>query len=270
MLKNLLTAVPQGGLCNRLRVVLSALSLYEQLPVEVQLEWSENDECHARFDELFEPVDADGFHIRTMDWWARPSRKRNFHLPRMLRVCMGYTWQRDGFEPSALTELADALKRHRKVYVSSGSLLASYPPECLSRLQPHAELQARIDSILSGFPSYTVGVHIRRTDNAVSIQNSPVEALVSAMQEEVDKSPCVKFFLATDDAAVKQMLEKRFPHRIITRHVPAERNTLQGMQDALVDLWCLAGTHKLLGSYWSSFTDMAAEIGKMPLVIVRV
>lgn len=265
----MLTIVPQGGLCNRLRVVLSALFLSQQMHAEVQVKWAENDECHARFADLFVPIDSGRFHIGPMSWWAKPSRKRNFHIPRLLRTCMGYTWQRDGFEPTSLSELAEALHGHSKVYVSSGSQLAQYSAECLSRLCPRADLQTRIDRIVQSYAPHTVGVHIRRTDNVVSIQQSPVEAFIRAMKHEVDQDPRVKFFLATDDAAVKQMLERQFPHRIITQHMPTERSTLQGMEDALVDLWCLAGTHKLLGSYWSSFTDTAAEIGRMPLVIVR-
>lgn len=265
----MLTVVPQGGLCNRLRVVLSVLYLSQQLHAEVQVEWAENEECRARFDDLFVPIDSGRFHIAPMSWWAWPSRKRNLHLPRMLRACMGYTWQRDGYVPSSLTELAEALKHHRKVYVSSGSQLTDYSSECLSRLCPRADLQARIDRILQSYAPHTVGVHIRRTDNAVSIKHSPVEAFIRAMRQEVDRDRHVKFFLATDDAAVKLMLERLFPHRIITQHMPVERSTLQGMEDALVDLWCLAGTRKLLGSYWSSFTDTAAEIGHVQLVIVR-
>lgn len=265
----MLTIVPQGGLCNRLRAVLSALSLSQQLHVEVQVKWVENEECRARFDDLFVPIDSGRFHIGPMTWWAWPSRKRNFHLPRLLRVCMGYTWQRDGYVPSSLTELAEALTHYRKVYVSSGSQLADYSSECLSRLCPRADLQARIDRMLQSYAPHTVGVHIRRTDNAVSIQHSPVEAFIHAMRQEIDQDRHVKFFLATDDAAVKQMLEQQFPHRIITQHTSVKRDTLQGMEDALVDLWCLAGTQKLLGSYWSSFTDTAAEIGHVPLVVVR-
>ena len=41
------------------------------------------------------------------------------------------------------------------------------------------------------------------------------------------------------------------------------------MQEAAIQLWSLARTRRLLGSYWSSFSDMAAEIGGIPLHIVQ-
>ena len=36
----------------------------------------------------------------------------------------------------------------------------------------------------------------------------------------------------------------------------------------MVDFMCLAGTKRLIGSYWSSFTDMAADFYKIPVYIV--
>ena len=39
------------------------------------------------------------------------------------------------------------------------------------------------------------------------------------------------------------------------------------MQDALIDLWCLAASRKIIGSYWSSFTDTAADMGGIEKVI---
>ena len=41
------------------------------------------------------------------------------------------------------------------------------------------------------------------------------------------------------------------------------------MQAAVVDLFVLSKTRRLIGSYWSSFTDTAAELGNLPLTIAR-
>lgn len=47
-----------------------------------------------------------------------------------------------------------------------------------------------------------------------------------------------------------------------------DRNSVQGMHDAMIDLFSLAATDKILGSYWSSFTDVAASMRGIPKVIV--
>ena len=265
----MLTITVLGGLCNRLRVLLSALSIAQQCHVEVNVEWEENAECQARFEDLFVPIDSGRFHVREMHWWARPSRRKNLHLPRLLRYCMGYTFQRDGYVPSSLTDLQGIALKHKRAFISSGCQLADYPLECMHRIKPVAELQGRIDHICQHFTKDTVGVHIRRTDNAKSIEGSPIESFLQAMAQEVKAHPQATFFLATDDTAVKEMLCKRFPKRIFTQSEPASRNTLDGMRNAVVDLWCLSRTSRMIGSYWSSFTDAAAELGQIPLTIAN-
>ena len=89
------------------------------------------------------------------------------------------------------------------------------------------------------------------------------------MEEEVEKHPNVVFYLATDDFAVKNEICRRFGGKVLTLPTPTCRKSLAGIQNAVVDLWCLAHTKRLIGSYWSSFTDTAAELGRIPVTIVR-
>lgn len=264
----MLTLVPMGGLCNRLRVVLSAIALAHDHEADIHVEWFANTECQAHFTQLFVPIGSGRLHIRRGRMWACPSRRRLLHLPRLLRMAMGYGCQRDDFCPNSTDEVARLMQRHRRVYISSGQKLADYSPECLQRLRPCSDIQQRIDALCRRFAPRTVGVHIRRTDNVQSMAHSPVEAFIEAMRREVRADGKVRFFLATDDAEVKERLTRLFPNRIITQQAPVNRSTLEGMRDAMVDLYCLAATHHLLGSYWSSFTDTAAEIGRIPLTIV--
>jgi hypothetical protein len=39
------------------------------------------------------------------------------------------------------------------------------------------------------------------------------------------------------------------------------RNSQQGITDAVVDMFCLSKTKYIYGSYWSSFSDIASVIG---------
>ena len=45
-------------------------------------------------------------------------------------------------------------------------------------------------------------------------------------------------------------------------------DTLRGMMHATADLWALASTSRILGSFYSSFTDLAAVLGDTPLQIM--
>ena len=110
---------------------------------------------------------------------------------------------------------------------------------------------------------------LRRTDNTVSMAHSTPEGFRRAMDREIQRDFKVRFFLATDDDELKRTLLQEYPDRIITQRNEVRRDTLDGMRHAVVDLWCLAATRRLIGSYWSSFTDTAAELGRIPVEIVR-
>ena len=88
------------------------------------------------------------------------------------------------------------------------------------------------------------------------------------MDRALKADPEANFFLATDDAALKRELIAKYGNRIITQQAPVSRSSIEGMRDAVVDLWCLASASRIIGSYWSSFTDTAAELFDAPLEIV--
>lgn len=265
----LLTVVPMGGLCNRLRATLSARFVSETLGRPVRVEWGSEPECGAAFDELFLPMDGGAFRIARRSWWNRPALRRECYWPALVRLfCYGE--QQREYHPARHGELARFVRRHRRVYISTGYALADYPATLTRLLRPRPEIQERIAAVTCRFPSVTVGIHIRRTDNEKSVQGSPVSAFRRRMEAEIQVNPDVRFYLATDDDALRRDLFADYPDRLILRQErPVRRDTLEGVRDAVTDLWCLAATSRIYGSYWSSFTDMAAEIGRVPLTVVR-
>lgn len=263
-----LTIVTQGGLCNRLRVLLAAYHFSETQARAVQVEWAKNAECFAHFHELFEDIHSAYFRVSERKCWHIPVRRQNLHIPGILR-CLYYQKQLKNFHPQHHGSLKHWAEKYRRLYLSSGYAVCDYPASLTKIMQPVAPIQARIDDFCKDFPAYTVGVHIRRTDNAVSIAESPVSSFILAMEEEVKNHPSVKFYLATDDIATKQVLQEKFEGRIITQHIEGSRSNQQCMIEAVVDLFCLSRCHKLLGSYWSSFSDMAADLGSIKAQIIR-
>lgn len=115
-----------------------------------------------------------------------------------------------------------------------------------------------------------IGVHIRRTDNQKSIANSPTSAFVRQMRLETSLTPDVKFFVATDSPATYAELKREFG-KAIFEHSKAslDRDNANAICDAMVDLYCLSNCRKLIGSYWSSFTDTAWEIKGIEHVIIH-
>ena len=138
------------------------------------------------------------------------------------------------------------------------------------QLVPVKNLQQQIQALYSTFGRYVVGVHIRRTDNRYSIQGSPTSAFISRMQIEQQINPDAVFFLATDDPEEEQILKLHFPGKIITyRKKCLCRREPTAICDALIDLYCLSKTKKIIGSYWSSFSEQAALLGGCELIIAQ-
>ena len=266
---NKLTVVPQGGLCNRLRVMLSALSLSRKREdLYVSVEWAKSAECLAEFGELFESFYDTNFSIAPRSWKNTPSTRYNLHLPTLLRR-FSYDKQLTYYRPHEDKPIEEYISHNNRVYVSTGYALCDYSPETVQEIRPRRELQERIDGIVAEFSETMIGVHVRRTDNLQSQHTSTDEAFFAAMDRELEAEPYAMFFLATDDGALKSRMMARYPGHVVIQHTPhVRRDTLEGMEEAVVDLWCLSKTSKILGSYYSSFSETAADLGGIPLEVV--
>ena len=263
-----LTVVPMGGLCNRLRTVLSAYDLAQtEKNVFVRVEWGRDKECFAGFSDLFEPALEENFSIVPRRWWNKPVRRKNLYLPALFRLAV-YDKQLNYYRPHKDRALKEILKAYKNVYLSTGYQFSDYSSSLIEGLQPNRELKERIDGIVGEFPENIVGVHIRRTDNQSACEYSTDDMFIRLMDRELSSDPYTMFFLATDDGSVKNSMMKRYPGHVLVQHTPhVRRDTLEGMEEAVVDLFCLAHTRKVIGSHYSSFSETAAEIGGIPLVV---
>jgi len=257
-----LTIAAQGGLCNRLRVLFGALSLSEQEQVSVRFVWHPDWQCEAYFEELFKPLDSKWLKIVAGNFFDLPSSHKELYLPQVLRLPF-YRKQIKLYHPDRHGVLADIVKRNHSVYLNTGYQIAPYGAEQIKLLQPTPELQEYIDKTVAPFPDNIIGVHIRRTDNKWSTDVSTDEAFIEAM----NSYPEAKFYIATDDEEVKWRFREIFKGRTFAQETDGRRDNAFSLGEAVVDLYCLARTRRVIGSHWSSFSDLAAEIGGIPLEI---
>ena len=269
-----LTVAVEGGLCNRLHVAFSARLLAERRgDVDVRIKWDgRHKECAARFDQLFRSADMPWFTISESRFADLPARRSNLWLPDALRRLEGYDLQLNRIDPRPKGLIDGALDAHSNVYLSTCYPIIPLPDGYLAQcLRPIPELQARIDAITSRYRKrHTTGLHIRRTDNAASISQSPDEAFLRAIDERIAADADALFFVATDDEDFKQRLIEVYPGRIITQQTENRRDTAGGIQCAVVDVWCLAMTDGIVGSAHSSFSEVAAEIGGIKLEVAGI
>ena len=142
----------------------------------------------------------------------------------------------------------------------------NYPLKRLFRPKP--DIERRVDALFPEGAGPVIGVHIRRTDHLEAIRHTSVSRYEEVMAEEIEARPEVRFFLATDDPDIKQRMLDRFGEdRIITARTALRRDSKEGMEGAVLDLFALSRTDKIIGSYYSSYSEIAAELGGIELVI---
>lgn len=141
--------------------------------------------------------------------------------------------------------------------------------DSLSHFRPREDILDEAERTMARFAAdKLIGVHIRGTDNLQALEGSPLASFVVRMEQELARAPDTRFFLATDDPQTERMVKERFPGLVVSRTKVFARDRAVGVRDALVDMLVLSGCGSILGSHWSSFTEVAAELGGVKVEIV--
>ena len=269
-MKQQITLLPYGGLCNRMNAITSALTLAEMHPeAQVEILWTPKKWCAAPFSALFEPIGND--RVRLADVPSLPllrqrSLPRNLRMAGRIRELLGIRNIEDYYP--GRHDIFALMGKAQKVYISTCQrFLAGGNQQSLFTPLPH--ILATLDRATAAFTPSTYGFHIRRGDHAYSTAHSPLEAFTARMDALAEADAQARFYIATDDATVKQTLTTRYAHRIITYQATLERHSLAGMQDAVVELFALSRTRKIYGSATSSYSEVAAELGGIEIETVR-
>jgi len=275
MRKGSLLFVPSGGLANRMRAIASALVLTQQTGSRLQVVWFQDWALNAPFSSIFQPIDC--VPLREATWADHllydRARCRNLYLPAVPQRLM--------FERHIKEQMVTPLKKQQfdfqawatgcRCYMSCYQVFGQFPDTVYGKLfHPVKEVMQMVDSFRDHFSDHTIGLHIRRTDNAESIEKSPTALFVKKVEEEIDRHSDTHVFVATDDEGVKHELKERFGQRIITPSATASRNDIEGIRGGLADMYTLAATCHIYGSAGSSFSPMAASIGNTPLEIISL
>ncbi|RYE14015.1 MAG: hypothetical protein EOP45_20290 [Sphingobacteriaceae bacterium] len=171
------------------------------------------------------------------------------------------------FKEGNAYDLVKISKQYNDIYIKTCGDFG-YGPNSFTLFKLTPELQKVIDNRVLLYTDKTIGLHIRRTDHVDAIGNSPLGLFVDKIQAEILNDSSVNFYLSTDDPSTENQLKELFGERIITYEKDFSRDTPQGIKDAVLDMYGLANTTKIYGSFNSSFSDVASRIGNIPLHIL--
>ena len=269
---------PWGGLGNRVRVIASFELLARYTGRAFRVCWAPSDGfSDETLDELFEnefdQVDAVEF-TRSGDRSLRLDRFR------------GTPGDASGEPKTSVEALRDGRAQPIVTYEGcfrlDGALRPPLPDlpttfdaeyrTAVRSWRPVEPIRNSVDAISRQFDSSTVGVHARRGD-ALHHKETKTRARCSTdgaffrrMDVLLAADSSVRFFLATDCEVTEARFVDRYGDRIQTndakRFVPSHVDgPKENQRDAVIDLFALARTQMILGSYASSFSEVAGAIG---------
>ena len=229
-----------AGLANRIRAMISGICLAEDLGIKCIVHWSIDHACGAPFESLFNPASLPDFvsvtHLPLLKAYQCLSIDDMEHVKKV--------WDRQ--KPLVL-------KSYGHFHRSDMPRWTRY----LRKLQPTEEIYKGVEARLPPFDqSRFLGVHIRRGDNLKSIEASPLQAFLKRMDEDDSF-----FVVATDDLWIREALKQRYTGRVWFPAKTLERHTEEGMKEAVIDFFCLTRCPSILGSFYSSFSEIAALYG---------
>lgn len=255
----------QHGLGNRLRAMASGMAISNRTGRHFRLIWELDEHCNVHFQELFS---------NNIDVWDKfePNEISSANFERY-----NYIENEKGAVKYKIID-TDSLNH---IYVKTSYKLnhAQAKTEnmrhALSELQLQPHISAMVDSInVTGF----IGVHIQNKDPRTELpnisnntysdggwkklifwrQSVSVSLFATEISHILKKYPNQSFFLSTDSEKTRKELNNLFPGRIRSLDGETCENRSQiCISFATVDLWILSRTKEILGSPYSSFSEVA-------------
>lgn len=275
--KRQIILIPAGGLGNRMRAIASGVALANKTGRALKIIWQKDNGLAAEFSDLFSadnlPFDFKQVSGLMYSFIYDVPRKKNLYLTtltslfdRRSRIHHISNKENNYLFDQPLEDKINNQKRD--VIILSGSQFYPFPDSLLrSIFRPHAEVRKVIENILCNQKPF-VGMHIRRTDNLQSIQQSPIDLFKSVIEKELKEDRTVKIYVASDSDEVKNDLKTIYGDSVITNNNTADRSSLSGMREGLAEMLILASCKQIYGSFWSSFSEISSMIGGVPLTIL--
>lgn len=274
------TLVPIGGLGNRLYAICSAIAYCRDTQRSLKILWFKDHNLNCPVNELFS-VRSDYQHVELKDAGFSDlilrdnPRRKNFYIPKFFQRFLfdRRIYDTEVYRVASIHTQPDygPLASFKHIFMVSYWYFHT-TPDMWKTVVIHPRIEEQVREVTRGFTApRTVGVHIRRTDNTFSIQESPTELFIRRMEEEIARyKDEVSFYLASDSLEVKKELTDRFGDRIITSFKPTSRDNKQGIIDAFVELNVLSRTDKIYASSRSSFSELAHYLSGNDFEIVRI
>ncbi len=254
-----LIAISPGGIASRIKCLISLWRLSDKFDAKLYVYWKRNNVCGAEFNQLFE----NKFHLISKGELETLSKED---------CIISETWRLLTFPDEIPDNFAEVYPTKRgnnidfefnkiPIYVRENILFY------INRLKPIKVISSIVDKFTEKYDvSNLIGVHIRRGDFLDGKDGlgkvSPTAKFIEKIHEVLWINPSSRFFLCTDCQQTEDKLKNEFGDKIIIYPKKSlDRASILAIQQGLVDLLLLSKTKHIIGTYFSTFTELAWWFG---------
>lgn len=242
MNRTLRIVIPKLGLANRLRVLVSAMILAEDLRSRLVVDWTPSPSCNASLRDVVRGFDEHG------------PRSADVVVSNGIRLTVQ---NRSNLELRAMGQFTHLSCREY----------------FLRKREAYKRILPRVDA------PELVGLHVRKFDASYDWPvvaasgvaqrfDDDVEMHFAAAEQVLAHRPNAKLFVASNDPDVKRAALRRFGDRALVAIGPTSRDK-HGIYAALLDLAILSRASLILHTFGSSFGEEAAAATNTPSVRLR-
>ncbi len=266
----------QHGLGNRMRAIASAGAIAAGTDRELVIIWHPDDHCACAYEDLFFPHGA-----VLNESFVTEARDLGLQVFNYMEI-----------EPDAAKDAPIAMGAFQDVYIRSAFPLISpcsnwhTENQSIRNMQPNEVVRALVTSVRN--PN-DLSVHVRMEGGAEA-EHLPYESprnwsaaahqdighwrkrshfknFLPRLDQLVAQGLANKVFLASDTPSVYAEFESRYGNRITWLPRPSSDRSAQSIVYALADAILLGRAPRLLGSTWSSFSELAARLSAAPMTV---
>ncbi|KAI0564065.1 Galactosyltransferase [Gracilaria domingensis] len=272
------------GLGNRLRAIGSALAFAKNAKRVPVIIWESDAHIAAEFDALFNISDIVLLNRFIPKWPFKDLHQYDSSWKEF--KFYNYMEMEEGANKGELIKNDPSKHLYYKgAYIMEAPDYSWWEAdnEQLRNLKPVGMVQDKLSDLEQKDLSNCIGVHIRNRTLEKDIKNvdfnqeygseaastmehwrtmSSYKTFVTEMErilQEEDKD--AKFYVATDTFEILAIMSERFPGKILRTERKCDDRDSECVKYAVVDMYALSKTKKLLGSNWSSYTEMAERLG---------
>lgn len=263
--------VTANGLGNRLRTIGSLQNLAQRTGQKLCVIWTKEYDLNARFSDLFEKQQDFSVWNLTVSKWFRNILCHYFLYSRRSKIFRALVVNGCYIQSHSETEMVEDLNKHKLIFVRTCYEFTKeysldsfrFNDDVKSRSLVRKELDDATEE------ENLIGVHIRRGDHVVSSEYSSSQMFEDYIENVRDKNTSTRFYIASDSVEEKENMKSKFGDSIIIQPVSSyARDTKEGIVESAVELYNLSCCSQIIGSFTSTFSEMAAKLGHSILKIL--